>query len=74
MTCYTERMYLLTLTDGDKIAISEDDMDLVRIGQDAGEIFSDESSWVGVTDLLTGEHVDFDAQDDIAKVEEYYHE
>jgi len=65
-------MYLLTLTDGDKIAISEDDMDLVRIGQDAGEIFSDESSWVGVTDLLTGEHVDFDAQDDIEKIEEYY--
>ena len=66
-------MYLLTLTDGDKIAISEDDMDLVRIGQDAGEgCFNDESPWVTVTDLLTGEHVDFDAQDDIEKIEEYY--
>jgi len=65
-------MYLLTLTDGDKIAISEDDMDLVRIGQDAGEIFSDESPWVTVTDLLTGELVDFDAQDDIAKIEACY--
>jgi hypothetical protein len=67
-------MYLLTLTDGDQIAISEDDMDLVRIGQDAGEIFSDESPWVIVTDLLTGEYVDFDAQGDIEKIEEFYHD
>lgn len=68
-------MYHITLTYGDKIAVSEEGMELVRIGQDAGEgPFNGDSSWVVVTDLITGEEVDFDAQEDIVKIEEFYHD
>jgi len=68
-------MYLITLTDGTTLTVSDEGLDLIHAGVDAGEgCFNDDSPIVIVTDETTGLDVEFDAQDDIAKVEEFYHD
>ena len=65
-------MYRITLKYGPTITVDDEGMNLVNIGEDADEL--DGSSIVWVTDITTGEEYDFDAQEDIVKIEEYYHD
>lgn len=63
-------MYRITLHNGTSITVDDEGMNLVNIGQDADEL--DCSSLVWVTDITTGEEEEFDAQDDIAKIEDLW--
>ena len=63
-------MYRITLHNGISLTVDDEGMNLVNIGQDADELEC--SSLVFVMDITTGEEEVFDAQDDIAKIEDLW--